>query len=80
MSTTPDCPGCANPSGGLVIQTCRACKLRDLARGPEFFESMRRQKLTPAYVEQLRALGDPAAVHVEVRAAAKQYDMGSVRA
>ena len=26
-----DCPGCANPSGGVYVRGCRPCALRDLA-------------------------------------------------
>lgn len=75
------CPGCANPSGGLVIAGCRACLLRDIARGPHFQASMRAGKLTPAYREQLAAVDpDPAKANAEVKAAAKTVFMGATRA
>lgn len=75
------CPGCANPSGGLVIVGCRACLLRDIARGTHFQASMRAGKLTPAYREQLAAVDpDPVKANAEVKAAAKTVLMGAVRA
>jgi hypothetical protein len=75
------CPGCANPSGGLLIVGCRACSLRDLAAGPLFWQSMNLGKLTPAYRAALLCLGDDAAaVHLEVKAAAKTIHRGAIRA
>ena len=75
------CPGCANPNGGLLISSCRDCTLRDIARGPEFFASMRAAKLTPAYMARLQALGGNIEdVHAEVKAVAKTLVMGSVNA
>lgn len=75
-----NCPGCEDPNGGIYTAGCRACGLRDLARGPLFFASMRAGRLTPEYVAALRAFGDPEAVHAEVRAVAKQTLMGATRA
>jgi hypothetical protein len=76
-----DCPGCANPSGGVYVRGCRACSLRDLAAGPLFWQSMNLGKLTPEYRAALLCLGDDAAaVHLEVKAAAKTIHRGSVRA
>ncbi|MDP3139820.1 MAG: hypothetical protein Q8N17_26220 [Burkholderiaceae bacterium] len=74
---TPICEGCANPARGLFVAGCRDCALRDLAAGPLFFGSMREGKLTPAYREALRALGEPAAVHMEVRKFAKKHVTGA---
>lgn len=75
------CPGCANPSGGLLIVGCRACMLRDIAKGQPFQQSMRRGKLTPAYREQLAAVDtDPVKANAEVKAAAKTVLIGAVRA
>lgn len=76
-----ECPGCANPSGGLVIVGCMECLKRDIARGPHFQASMRAGKITPAYREQLAAVGpDPVKANAEVKAAAKTVFMGSVNA
>ena len=66
------CPGCDKPEGGLYIAGCRGCRLRLIARGPWYAESMRDGKLTPAYRAQLAGLGVPAAVHAEVKAVAEQ--------
>jgi len=74
------CQGCANPAGALYINGCRSCAIRALAGGPDFFNSMRAGTLTPEYVSALRALGDPAEVHAEVRDAAKQHTTGAIRA
>ena len=64
---TTDCEGCARPQRGLFIAGCRGCALRSLAAGPMFFESMRAGKLSPAYRDALRELGEPATVHLEVK-------------
>lgn len=74
------CAGCASPNGGLAIAGCRQCLLRDIARGPEFFASMRAGKLTAAYAARLQGLGDIEAVHAEVKAVAKTLTMGSTPA
>ena len=74
------CQGCADQSGALYINGCRSCAIRALATGPDFFASMRAGTLTPEYVAALRALGDPAEVHAEVRDAAKQHTTGAIRA
>ena len=75
------CPGCANPSGGLLISGCRQCLLRDIAKGQPFQQSMRRGKLTPEYRAQLAAINpDTVEANKEVRAAAKAVFMGSTRA
>ena len=74
------CQGCADQSGALYINGCRSCAIRALASGPDFFASMRAGTLTPEYVAALRALGDPAEVHAEVRDAAKQHTTGAIRA
>lgn len=71
------CPACADPSGLLVQTGCRACSIREIARGPLFFESLRANKLSDGYKAALRTLGDVAEVHAEVRAAAKQYATGA---
>ena len=76
-----DCKGCADPSSGVYIRGCRQCSLRDLADGPLFWQSMNLGKLTPAYRAALLCLGDDAAaVHAEVKAAAKTIRKGSIRA
>ena len=76
-----DCPGCANPSGGLVIAGCRACLLRDIAKGPHFAASMRHNRLTRKYRMELAAVDpDPVKANAEVKAAAKTVFMGAVRA
>jgi len=62
------CAGCLNPSGGVYVTGCRKCALRDIARGPEHFASMRAKVLTPAYMARLQALGPVAQVHAEVKA------------
>jgi hypothetical protein len=74
------CTGCANPEGGIYITGCRACTLRDIARGPEFFASLRACKLTPAYKVQLLALGSVDDAHAEVKAMAKTLFTGATRA
>ena len=74
------CQACANPSGGLLIAGCRDCTLRDIARGPGFFASMRACKLTPAYMAQLQTLGEVEAVHAEVKEVAKTLFVGAARA
>lgn len=74
------CAGCANPDGGLVMAGCRACTLREIAKGPEFFASMRAGKLTPAYAALLIDLGTVEAVHAEIKAIAKTLTKGSIRA
>jgi hypothetical protein len=38
---------------------------------------MRQGKLTAAYREALRMLGEPATVHMEVKAAAKKHTTGA---
>lgn len=73
-----DCLGCAKPEGGTYIAGCRACRLRLIARGPWFAESMREGKLTPAYRAQLAGLGKAADVHAEVKAVAEQLRAGVV--
>lgn len=50
------CKACANPAGGLLIAGCRGCDLRDIAQGPEFFESMRHGRLTDGYKAAAKAL------------------------
>ena len=72
-----DCKGCASVSGGVFIAGCRQCAVRSLAAGPLFFASMRAGKLTPEYQSALQALGEPAVVHAEVKAAAKGYTTGA---
>ena len=75
------CPGCEKPDASSSVPGCRQCDLRELARGPLFFDSAVRNKLTPAYVAALMRLGpDGAAVHEEVKAAAKRITIGSVAA
>ena len=75
------CPGCAKPDGSSPVHGCRKCELRELARGPLFWESMMANKLTPAYVAALMRLGpDVSAVHEEVKAAAKTITIGSTPA
>jgi len=75
------CTGCASPWGGLYITGCRACTLRDIANGPEFFASLRACKLTPAYMARLQTLGAVVEdVHAEVKAVAKTLFMGATRA
>mgnify|MGYP007031430022 CR=1 FL=1 len=81
MGGAVSCPGCANPSGGLLISGCRQCLLRDIAKGPHFQASMRAGKLTAAYRAQLAAVDpDPVKANAEVKAAAKTVFMGSTRA
>ena len=75
-----DCEYCAEPSRGLFRAGCRQCALRDLAAGPLFWASMRAGKLTPAYRAALAALGEPADVHIEVKAAAKTVKTGAIPA
>lgn len=74
------CAGCANPNGGLYVAGCRVCQLRDIARGPEFYASMRACKLTPAYMARLQSLGEVEAVHAEVKAVEKTLVVGSIPA
>ena len=74
------CQACADPQSGLLIDGCRNCALRDIARGPEFFASMTGGKLTPAYAARLKALGDIETVHAEVKAVAKTVFVGATRA
>ena len=54
--------------------------MRDLAAGPLFWASMRAGKLTPEYQKALAALGQPADVHLEVKAAAKTVKTGAIPA
>lgn len=76
-----NCPGCSNPYGGIFIDGCRACSIRWIAGGPDFFASMRAGKLTPEYRAALAPLGeDVAAVHADVRAMAKSLKRGSIPA
>jgi hypothetical protein len=77
---SPDCEGCRSPARGIYRANCRECTLRSLAAGPLFFESLRLGKLSPAYREALRTLGEPSAVHIEVKAIAKQTVKGSIPA
>ena len=71
------CSGCADRLGNSPQTGCRACDVRELARGPGFFESMRAGKLSDRYKAALRALGDVAAGHAEVREAAKGFATGA---
>ncbi len=73
------CEGCANPEGGVYIETCKRCMARDLARGPLFFASMRKQKLTPEYRFALEyVFGDGwKEGHELVKAEAKRYATGA---
>lgn len=73
----PDCEGCRAPARGLYRANCRGCTLRSLASGPLFHESMRLGKLSPAYRDALRALGEPATVHMEVKAISTQHTTGA---
>ncbi len=66
------CYACDQPLSGLIRAGCRRCALRDIANGPHFFASLQTGSLTPAYRQQLRLLGDEAAVHQEVKAIAKR--------
>ena len=80
-----DCPACAEvrASAGwshAVRPDCRACALRDIARGPHFFASLRAGRITPEYAAQLRPLGDIEATHAEVKAVAKALHTGAVAA
>jgi len=75
------CAGCAAPDRGIVIASCRACQVRDIALGPWFFASMRAGRLTPQYIAQLRTLGeDIEAAHSEVKSAAKAAHTGAIPA
>ena len=74
---TAECPACASQPSGDVVAGCRACAIREIARGPAFFQSMRAGKLTDGYKAACRELGDVATVHAEVREAAKQYATGA---
>lgn len=74
------CQACADHDGWLLQAGCRACSIRDIARGPAFFESMRAGKLTDGYKAACRELGDVATVHAEVKAISKTFLVGSVRA
>jgi len=81
IAAAKGCLGCANPHGSTPVPGCRQCTLRELARGPLFWESMMTGKLTPRYQAALMRLGqDIAAVHAEVKAAAKKITMGSTPA
>lgn len=72
------CPACAKPSGHVGYSGCRGCQLRELARGPWFWASMRAGRLTPQYLAACKTLGaDVQAVHAEVRAVAKALLIGS---
>ena len=75
-----NCAGCAHPEGGTYTLGCRACTLRDIARGPAFFLSVRACRLSDVYKAQLRALGSVEDVHAEVKAAAKKLFTGATRA
>ena len=75
-----DCEYCSTPSRGLYRAGCRQCTLRDLAAGPLFWASMRAGKLTAEYQKALSALGQPADVHLEVKAAAKTVKTGAIPA
>ena len=75
-----NCPACQEPTSGLYLAGCRQCVLRDLAAGPLFWASMRLGRLTPEYRAALAKLGDPADVHVEVKAAAKTVKKGAIPA
>lgn len=75
-----NCKACESPLSGLIRAGCRDCTLRELARGPLFFQSMREQRLTESYRAALRMLGDVEAVHAEVKAVAKTLYTGAVRA
>lgn len=75
------CQGCARPEGGTYTLGCRQCTLRDIARGPEFFASLRACKLTPAYLARLQTLGAVVEdVHGEVKAMAKTLFTGAAQA
>ena len=66
-AAAPACDACQNWRGGIYRTTCRQCVLRDIARGPAYFESQQTGKLTRAYRAQLAPLGDIKAVHAEVQ-------------
>jgi hypothetical protein len=76
-----NCSGCESQAGCVYVAGCRHCALRSIARGPEFFASLRACKLTPAYMARLQLLGSVVEdVHAEVKAAAKTLFTGATRA
>ena len=76
-AASASCEACANPTSGLVMSGCRGCTLREIARGPNFWNSRRAQKLTPEYCAEIMAAG---VTHDEVKAAAKRLLTGAVPA
>lgn len=76
-----NCYACAQPDSGHVNTGCRACLVRDLARGPLFFGCVRAGKMSRDYRAALRAIGgEEAATHAEVKAAAKRLSLGATAA
>jgi hypothetical protein len=56
-----ECPNCMTASrrewhGGFTA-SCMVCEARRIARGPVCFEAQRAGYITPAYRDQLRAVG-----------------------
>jgi hypothetical protein len=61
------CAACDSQPSGLINAFCRECKLRHLAKGPLFFESMTSGALTKDYKAALKALGEVHETHKAVR-------------
>lgn len=54
------CWGCMaaerDPNTGRYMAGCDECQARELAGCPEFYESLKHHRLTPAYVDRLKGL------------------------
>lgn len=66
--TCPDCTRAAAELWHGFRSGCKGCRARAVARGVQFFDAKRTGKQTPAYRQQLAALG---LTHAEVLQASK---------
>lgn len=78
-----NCQACKDQPSHATNRSCRRCQIREIARGPHFFASMRAGKLTAEYLRQLgevQGVGDYGKAHEEVKAMAKSTEVGSIKA
>lgn len=66
--TCPDCTEAQAKPWHQFRAGCKGCEARALSRSPQYVESRRQNRQTPAYRAALESLG---LTHDEVRAAAK---------
>lgn len=57
MTDCPDCIAASERAWHGFTAACMVCEARRIARGPACHEAMQAGKITPAYQEELQAVG-----------------------